>query len=61
MLLLVVVLVMTVVKGPIRYPEYQIRLHDVSRLSPPAHQSDKGQLLVSVLAGRHKIPFDLLC
>ena len=40
--------VLVVVEGPIRYPEYQIRLHDVSRLSPPAHQSDKGQLLLSV-------------
>ena len=46
---LVVVAVLAVLKGPIRYPEYQIRLHDVSRLSPPAHQSDKGQLLLSVL------------
>ena len=45
----VVMAVVAVLKGPIRYPEYQIRLHDVSRLSPPAHQSDKGQLLLSVL------------
>ena len=42
------VLVEVRAEGPIRYPEYQIRLHDVSRLSPPAHQSDKGQLLLSV-------------
>ena len=46
--LVVLLLVLVVVEGPIRYPEYQIRLHDVSRLSPPAHQPDKGQLLLSV-------------
>ena len=47
-LMLMLAVVVAVVKGPMRYPQYQIRLHDVWRLSPAAHQSDKGQLLLSV-------------
>ena len=63
MLMMVLMLAVAVVKGPMRYPQYQIRLHDVWRLSPAAHQSDKGQLLLSVhqsvhQPGRHKIPLD---
>ena len=39
------------VREPIRYLEYQM-LHDPSRLSPLPTQSDKGQLLLSVLSCR---------